>query len=146
MSLILPKKAFSLGPPLIFSVGLLFVLLICGCQEGERGATESTISTEASWVTLTIIHDRRLEFDPIPWREEMTVFDVLSEVQARDSLDFESRGSGRTMFVTAMEGCTCGGEGGKNWLFSVNEERSHRSCGISLVEPGDSILWEYVEF
>lgn len=146
MSTILPKKAASLVARLLFSAGFLFVFLLCGCQEGERGSSESVVSTEAQWVTLTILHDRKLELDPVLWHEEMTVFDVLSEAQTRDSVDFESRGSGRTTFVTAIDGFEGGGEGGKNWIFSINEERSVRSCGISLVEPGDSILWEYVEF
>lgn len=86
-------------------------------------------------------------YDKIPWREKMTVIDAMNTAMKMDkSLKFESRGSGRTTFVTKIGDLKNQGSSGNNWLFRVNKKLGDRSAAVYRLKAGDTIRWEFGEY
>lgn len=46
-------------------------------------------------------------------------------------------------FLTELSGIANQGTEGRNWLFSVNGERSPEGAGAVELSEGDSVLWEF---
>jgi hypothetical protein len=84
-----------------------------------------------------------LRFKALPWKEGMTVLDVLHAAQAhRHGIKFVARGKGSSTLVTKI-GDTANEGDGKNWLYSVNDQRGEISAGAKKVAPNDTILWAF---
>ncbi len=112
------------------------------------GAGQSTMAAEPSAapvVKLVVDYGDGVSkhFTELPWKQGMTVFDALRLAAAhRHGIQFESRGSGETLFVTRIDDLTNEGRG-KNWVFRVNDKLAEASCAVSNLGPGDSVLWKF---
>jgi hypothetical protein len=88
-----------------------------------------------------------LRFPAVAWRDGMTAADLLVAVgsQAGDSpnLDVLMQGSGPSAFLTAIDGASNEGAGGRNWTYSLNGRRADRSFAVYLLAPGDQVLWNF---
>lgn len=85
-------------------------------------------------------------FTQIPWKEEATVFSMTDAAsQHPRGFQLESRGSGATRFVFAIDGLKNEGNG-RNWIFRVNDKLATRSCELVEVSPGDVILWRFQRY
>lgn len=85
-------------------------------------------------------------FADIPWRESMTVLDVLQLAKSHShGISFTSRGSGETLMVTKLDDLSNqgGAASDKNWIFRLNGRLGDESCAIAKVQPGDTVLWKF---
>lgn len=62
---------------------------------------------------------------------------------AASPLAVEVQGSGANAFVLAIGGKPNEGAGGRNWLYSLNEEPGAVGAGAQPLEPGDRVLWKF---
>ena len=85
---------------------------------------------------------RRQQYEPIPWREGMTVYDVTRETP-RDDTRLATRGSGASAFLESLDGVANEGAGGRNWTYTVNGQRGDRSFAVFELRPGDQVLWSF---
>jgi hypothetical protein len=85
---------------------------------------------------------RRQAYEPIAWREGMTVRDLTRETRRKD-LKLEVRGSGESAFLASLDGVANEGADGRNWMYSVNGRPGDRSFAIYELEPGDQVLWSF---
>lgn len=105
---------------------------------------------DESFVTLEIKYggsreDR--EFEEIPWREGMTVFDVLVQARRVDrEFAFRHRGSRDTLFVTSIDGIENRGARGPNWIFRVDDKLGDRSAGAFEVKAGQKVIWHFGKY
>ncbi len=112
----------------------------------------TTAFPQAPSKTVTLVIDfgdkeSTKRYDKISWREKMTVIDAMNAAKKADkSLTFESRGSGRTTFVTKIGSLKNQGSNGNNWLFRVNKKLGDRSAAIYRIRAGDIIRWEFGEY
>ena len=108
-----------------------------------RGATAG-VDGASKTVSLAIDFGdgRRTEFDPVAWREGMTVRDATRETP-RPDLQLDVRGSDEAAFLANLDGVANEGADGRNWIYSVNGENGDRSFAIYELEPSDRVLWTF---
>jgi hypothetical protein len=86
-------------------------------------------------------------FECLAWHAGMTVDDLMSTAaRFRPAIRYGYVGSGKTAFLTHVDGLHNEGADGRNWQFWVNGERGDRSFAMFPLEPGDSVLWKFAEF
>jgi hypothetical protein len=85
----------------------------------------------------------------VPYRSEMTVLQALGRAADNDSkFDYQSRGSGESALVIAIDGLENegAGEAAKNWIYRVNDAMPHESCALYELDPGDAVLWKFGKY
>jgi hypothetical protein len=112
-------------------------------QPGRESAPADVIDP-GSAVSLAINfgNGNRTVFPPIPWREGMTIQDVM-QATFRNEARFEVRGSGKAAFLQSIDGVANEGADGKNWTYTVNGESGDRGFAVYEVAPGDQVLWTF---
>ena len=76
-----------------------------------------------------------------------TVSNLLKHVaDTNESLKYESRGSGRTFFLTEINGQKNEGAGGRNWIYTVNGKLGNKSAGLFEIKAGDEIEWNFKRY
>jgi hypothetical protein len=128
---------------------LAAVWLVRGMRESASPAHEAKRAAPAEAVTgLTVSlaidfgDGRRTEYQPIAWREGMTVYDVTSETQ-RNDLKLKTIGTGESAFLANLDGVENEGADGRNWIYSVDGKVGDRSFAVFELEPGDRVLWTF---
>lgn len=137
--------------PLLLAFVLAAVWLLRG-----RGVRESTPSVgdtaqskageATSGPTVSLVIDygdgRRTEFEPIAWREGMTVYDVTSKTE-RHNRKLKTLGTGESAFLANLDGIENEGADGRNWTYSVDGKAGDRSFAVFELEPDDQVLWTF---
>jgi hypothetical protein len=86
---------------------------------------------------------RRL-FDSLPWKEKMTVEDVmLAARDFRPGISYSQIGEGAKGFLTELEGLKNEGFGGRNWQYEVAGSPGTRSFCLESVNAGDLVRWTF---
>lgn len=124
---------------------LVAMLSLAGVPESLPGAGPEQP------VRLTVDYGDGVEvrFKALPWREKMTVVDVLNLASQHPfGLRYEARGSGTLTLVKQIghqknEGS---GKSSRNWLFRVNDKQADVGAGAYQLKPGDVVLWEFTTF
>jgi hypothetical protein len=87
---------------------------------------------------------RRQQYEPIVWRDGMTVRDALAAAaDSSGSATFAQQGSGEAAFLTQIDGVENEGADGRNWTYTVNGKLGDRSFAIYPLRPGDQVLWTF---
>lgn len=95
-------------------------------------------------VSLTVSYGDGVEkkFTAIPWKEGRTVLDALNAAAKHPrGIKVDRRGNGEFAFVTAIDEVKS--DGGKNWIFFVNDKAADKSCGVYPLQAGDAIVWKF---
>jgi len=140
-------------------------LIACGCRErtpappnqdskaNQDGLRNSQASTTAPERTVGLVIDYgdggQKRFAAIPWREGMTVLDVLEAAQHHPhGITFAVRGRGEAALLTKLDDLANeeGAAGARNWLFYVNDRLADKSLGAATVKSGDTILWKFERY
>lgn len=79
----------------------------------------------------------------VEWRRGLTAFDALVSAPMNRPGAVETTGSGKDVFVRSIGGLAGEGPGGRNWIVSVNGERSRVGAGWRLLAKGDRVLWRF---
>jgi hypothetical protein len=103
--------------------------------QAEDAATRERVS-----LSIDFGNGQRRDFDDIPWREGMTVADLL---RSAPDIVTTQRGSGSGAFLTAIDATANEGADGKNWMYAVNGENGDRSFALYELRPGDRVLWTF---
>ena len=86
----------------------------------------------------------RRVFSALPWRENMTVADVMTEARKfRPGIRFAQVGTGAGGFLTELEGLENEGSGGRNWLFDVAGQPATKSFCLQTAGSGELVLWRF---
>jgi hypothetical protein len=127
-------------PRYLCGYSVVLAILLCAMPGAPAIASQKTATVQ---LVVDYGDGVELRFKALPWKEGMTVLDVLSAAQAhRHGIKFVSRGKGTSTLVTKIGDMANEGDG-KNWLYSVNDQRGEVSAGAQKVAPNDTILWTF---
>lgn len=128
--------------PLAMLVGLALLGFLPGRLVAQEGPGEAAKATTVS-LTLDFGDNSQKSFVKIPWVEGMTAFDLLEKASKhRRGFSLISVGKGETLLVTSIDGSKNEGSG-DNWIFEVNGKLGAKSCAITKLKGGDSVLWRF---
>ncbi len=111
-------------------------------NDAPPGTSAVTVGEETVSLTIDFGDGRRTQFEPIGWREGMSVRDLTRET-SRPARRLEVQGSGKSAFLASLDGVANEGADGRNWTYDVNGERGDRSFAIYELRPGDRVLWTF---
>ena len=139
--------------PMMLALLLLVILLVrsTGLQQnaptdhGQTAADDAAAAATGKTVTLAIeFADGTLRHDYIPWREGMTVENLLASAsRLPKGVQFAQQGSGESALLTEINGTANEGGTGRNWTYSVNGQEADRSFAIYQLQPNDHVLWTF---
>jgi hypothetical protein len=150
-----PSSCSSCGSwwrlPLLLGLVLAAILLVR--NGGIRHSTTDTGAPsldapavepagEAVRLSIDFGDGRQQKYQPIAWREGMTVRDLTRETRRAD-LKLDVRGTGASAFLANLDGVENEGADGRNWLYSVNGKPGDKSFAIYELEAGDHVLWTF---
>ena len=75
-----------------------------------------------------------------------TVWDVLISSAIQPPLKPTATGQGANLYVTSIGGVAQNASTGYYWVYFVNGSEPNVGAGAYLVQPGDSIAWDYKHF
>ena len=107
-------------------------------EEAFIGRTlESVVSQTKLPVRWVIVDDGSADRTP----------EIVSKFAERHphGIKFKCTGKGATLLVTEIDGiANQGGSGDEmNWIYSVNEKKGNKSCGVRELQAGDVVLWKF---
>ena len=144
-------RAWRLAAALMAVLALLLLISALGLIAEERPAPRLDLDPSATDQTIRLTHrsaaGREASID-VPWRPGLTVADATQVAGRLEPRVWQSawEGEGKMAFLTQLGGVRNEGGDGRNWLFSVNGERSDRGAGAVAVGPDDRVLWELAEY
>ncbi len=142
----------------------IFSLPVTGCRErapappsddakARDTAGTSSTSSAAAAQTVQLVIDYgdgvQKRFAALPWRDGLTVLDVMQAAQQRPhGISISVRGSGETALLTKLDDVANeeGAVGARNWIFYINDHMGDRSLGATPVKSGDKILWKFERY
>ncbi len=104
--------------------------------------TPPTGNSAGKQVLLTVDFGagEKKELIAVPWREGMTVADLMGNAS---NISIVQRGSGQGGLLTSINDVSNQGADGKNWTFEVNGQEADRSFAVYELRPGDQVLWTF---
>ena len=142
------RSLSSTLPPNCFNKRLAALLLVVlgvssALAISEVRAQSPTQLTVMDKLRLKIVSGEEKQMFEIESSEKLkTVSDLLKHVaEANESFKYKSRGSGRTFFITEINGQKNEGARGRNWIYTVNGKRGNKSAGLFEIKAGDEIEW-----
>ena len=133
----------SFVPPIV-RVALL-VTVCCRGAGWELMAAEPAPERPAT-VKLTIDYGDGVQkhFTGLPWQGRMTVLEAMLKAHEHPrGIRLKYRGKGATALVLQIDDVANEGGRGRNWIYQVNGQPANRSCGIFVLNRGDTILWKF---
>lgn len=114
----------------------------------DQPATTNDNQFRTVSLILTYTEGVEKHYTLIPWTKGMTALDALKHAKAMPApmgLTLDFTGSGETAFVRAIDGLRNegGGNGARNWTYTVNDELAKASAGVVTLNPGDTVRWTY---
>lgn len=122
------------------------VLVPAGIVQAQE--TDNSAEKKATTLTLTLDFDdgSQKRFTGIAFVEGMTVFDVLEKASKHPrGFPVQTAGKGETLMVKAIDRVENEGAG-SNWIFEVNGKLGTKSCAITKLKGGDSVLWRFGKY
>lgn len=135
--------------PLLLVVVLGGVVVVRNRQLPETVSTPTTerktelMSNEVVELEIDTGEDTLLRFEVL-WEKGMTVRDAVAQV-AKGDLTLVVQRDEEAAFLMELAGLANEGRGGRNWVFEVNGKWADRSFAVYELEPGDHVLWKFVE-
>lgn len=121
---------------------------LAGCtggndSAGQSGADQSVAqSAPEDAVSVTVengITGDTLASGVVELPEGATALEALQALPVEVTVEDSQYGA----YVSAIDGVA--GEGMQGWTFTVNGEMPPVSAGESVVEPGDAVVWSYID-
>jgi hypothetical protein len=103
-------------------------------------ATAAKPSSEQVLLTLDFGDGEKKELIAVPWREGMTVADLMTNAS---NVSIRQRGSGQGALLISINDVSNQGADGKNWTYKVNDQDADRSFAVYELRPGDRVLWTF---
>jgi hypothetical protein len=84
------------------------------------------------------------EFAALPWREGMTVADLMAEAAAfSPEIRYTQQGEGAMALLTSLDGVANGTPADRFWLYEVNGQPGTVSFAVHKLSAGDGVLWAF---
>jgi hypothetical protein len=113
-------------------------------QSAENWTPAPDPRSETVSLAIDFGNGARREFAALPWKDGMTVADLLKSATAfRPGLAFSQQGEGAQAFLTSLDGVAGRAEGSRFWLYEVNGEPGKVSFAIQRLAAGDRVLWAF---
>jgi hypothetical protein len=134
--------------------------------EGDGDSISPSPRPEGETVQLTIDfgNGTSRQFDALPWREGMTIADLMEEARKfRPGIELTLRGSGKMAFLLSLDRISGPGAGSadnpagdsadssrphpirphpiQGWQFKINGELGQLGIGSQILAPGDQVFW-----
>jgi hypothetical protein len=148
------RSQWALALLLLAVVGVATSLLVLFRDPAAGGGASS--NSPAHWtpapapdgptagLTIDFGNGARREFDALPWREGMTVGDLLRQAQRfRPSLAFTHQGAGAKAFLTSLEGVANDAGAGRYWLYEIDGRSGDVSFEVAPLAAGQRVLWRF---
>lgn len=89
---------------------------------------------------------KKKRIEKIPYKEKMTVLDVMNYAKKNKKMNFLFRGKNDTAFLTSIDGVKNQGSRGDNWIFRVNKKLGRKSFGITQLRADDEVTWTFGKY
>jgi hypothetical protein len=150
-------NSWTLPLVLAASLGIAAMVLMGFRQElgdGPRagGSPEAKPSwsrppdAQAETVALTIDFGNGAvrEFAALPWREGMTVADLMAQAaKFSPGIRYSQQGEGPMSLLTSLDGIAGGTPADRFWLYEVNGQPGTMSFAVQELSAGDRVLWAF---
>ena len=124
------RQSYLFPLALLLVIGAFFAIRAVRTPEGAGGGYAAgwrpSPRPEGPSVSLEVDYGNgaRRSWAALPWTQGMSVLDALVAAAAfRPGLTYELRGTDQAALVTSIDGLLNLGDGGRNWLYSVDGER-----------------------
>jgi hypothetical protein len=110
--------------------------------------SQAVAQDTAATVRLTVDYGDGVQkfFAALPWKEKLTVFDVLQAAEKHPhGIKLTFIGRGETIFITAIDGMVNEGANRPNWRYTVNDQPARSSAGVMELKAGDSVVWRFAK-
>lgn len=138
------KKLLGLTLALACILGAFGLL---GCTQTQPLATvsnplpEITGAEDTITVEINYADQKPADVFPATYREGLTAFDALTEAATNAGFTVEATDSQYGKYIQALNDVK---EDGTNfWLFSVNGEMAQQSADSTVLNPGDSVTFNF---
>lgn len=111
---------------------------------GEAWTPSPAVTGEVVKLEIDFGNGARRSFDSLPWKDGMTVEDVM--LAARDfkpGISYSQIGKGAKGFLTELEGLKNEGFSGRNWQYDVAGSAGTRSFCLETVNAGELVRWTF---
>ena len=108
-------------------------------QSSDQNAAQSAPENAVSVTVENSITGDTLASGSVELPEGATALDALQALPVEVTVEDSQYGA----YVSAIDGVA--GEGMQGWTFTVNGEMPPVSAGESVVEPGDAVVWSYID-
>lgn len=129
-----------------FAICLLASMITLGEVRAQESPAPEKPAAGSATVELSIrfADGRSRNFEKVPFRQGMTIADLMTSVQSEKANDFrfEHKGAGATAFLLSIDGvANQSGQRKDFWIYRVNGKLGDRSFGAYSLKPGDKVLW-----
>ena len=122
---------------------LAFALTGAGCTKAPEATEPSIAPAQSVTSTLTLQVDD--ESYSIPFRDNLTVHDLMLEIQNKEDFTFDGKDYGPDMgyFVESINGIAGDTEKNIYWVFYLNDKKAETGISATTLNPNDIITWKY---
>jgi hypothetical protein len=145
------ERPWTLPFVLVAAIAIAGVLLtmrqVARKDAAEQGGGWTPAPVEAGQTVSLAIdfgNGARRELAGLPWKEGMTVADVMQA--ARDfqpGVRFSQQGEGDMALLTSLDGVANDAAIGRFWLYDVNGKPGEVSFAMQKVNAGQRVQWTY---
>ncbi len=124
-------------------------ILLAGIVLSVASNSVASNSYAAEHVKLIVDYGDGVQkhFTSLAWKDGLTALGATQLADAhRRGIATKVRGSGEIAFLTEIDGVANEGGGGRNWVFHVNGKLGDRSCGVTSLKAGDTVLWRFQKY
>ncbi len=122
---------------------LAFTLLGAGCAK-TPDISESSLTTAQS-VTSTLTLQINENSYSIPFRNNITVYDLMMDIKNNQDFTFAGEDYGPDMgfFVESINGIKDDTKNNLYWVYYLNDKKAETGISATTLNPNDIITWKY---
>ncbi|MEA1962720.1 MAG: DUF4430 domain-containing protein [Patescibacteria group bacterium] len=131
---------------------LIIILVLTGCATVKtdlvlQNSKELGVEDQAKEISVILKinnkQDERIFEHSI--QEGKTAFDLMKELQNKDSIEFDYKESNVGVFVNSINNIENNVSDNIFWMFYVNDEMANVGIGAYDLQNGDVIEWKYID-
>ena len=143
-------KYFAIASGVLLGIYLIFWTINYGVIRGLRKKIATNEISQApkkiqQEISLRIVfgQDGERNFSYLPWKEQISVYDLLTEASEKNDVFVEVKEYDFGIMVDSISGYENSSE--MAWIYFVNGESEQVSADKMMVQPGDVVEWKYIE-
>ncbi|MBU2566287.1 DUF4430 domain-containing protein [Patescibacteria group bacterium] len=136
-------QKFFMFKKLLILFLLAFALTGVGCAKAPEATQQSIAPAQSVTSTLTLqVNDKSYS---IPFRDHLTVYDLMLGIQNKEDFTFDGKDYGPDMgfFVQKINEKTNDVDNNLYWVFYLNDQKASTGISATYLNPNDTITWKY---